>query len=248
VTLLIMHDISPPTHLILQTLYIAELRTHPAEQRVSTANMLGLYKRTSSCLLGLHRQAIVAAADHHQPSTSFSCRNYASDESASTDSIGNENVQRLAKEIMGLTVLESSWLSEILRKRLNIAKPTFGGMPMMGAMSMMPASPVPVAAAAAAATEAAPVEKKEKTEFEVKLASFTPEGKIKVIKEIRAITGLGLKEAKELVSRCFNDGLHIACMVRGATSSHPFLRRLRRLQCQSRPTSPRQRLRPSRSR
>ncbi|DAZ95517.1 TPA: hypothetical protein N0F65_001856 [Lagenidium giganteum] len=41
--------------------------------------------------------------------------------------------------------------------------------------------------------------KEEKTQFDVKLASFDAKSKIKVIKEIRAITGLGLKEAKELV-------------------------------------------------
>ena len=97
---------------------------------------------------------------------------------------------------MGLTVLESSWLSEILRKRLNIAKPAFGAMPMMAAA---PASAPAAAGPAAPAAAAPPAEKKEKTEFDVKLTSFTAEGKIKVIKEIRAITGLGLKEAKELV-------------------------------------------------
>lgn len=50
-------------------------------------------------------------------------------------------------------------------------------------------------AAAPAAEEA----KEEKTQFDVKLASFDAKSKIKVIKEVRAITGLGLKEAKELV-------------------------------------------------
>lgn len=58
------------------------------------------------------------------------------------------------------------------------------------------AAPVAVAAAGAVAAEAAPVE--EKTEFDAILASAGDQ-KIKVIKEVRAITGLGLKEAKELV-------------------------------------------------
>jgi large subunit ribosomal protein L7/L12 len=113
-------------------------------------------------------------------------------------SIGNEKVQRLADEIVGLSVLECSWLSEILRKKLNIEKPAFGSMPMMGAMQMAAA---PGGGAAAGGGDAAPPaeEKKEKTEFAVKLEAFSPEGKIKVIKEIRAITSLGLKEAKELV-------------------------------------------------
>lgn len=136
-----------------------------------------------------------------QPSTSGSAgrRAYSTDDgSKPVESIGNEKVQALATQIMGLTVLEASWLSEILRKKLNIQKPAFGAMPM-GMPVAMPAAPS-TSAPAASAADAAPVEKKEKTEFEVKLASFTPEGKIKVIKEIRAITNLGLKEAKELVS------------------------------------------------
>lgn len=58
------------------------------------------------------------------------------------------------------------------------------------------AAPVAVAAAGAGGAEAAPAE--EKTEFDVVLAEIGSE-KIKVIKEVRAITGLGLKEAKTLV-------------------------------------------------
>jgi len=58
------------------------------------------------------------------------------------------------------------------------------------------AAPVAVAAVGGAAEAAAPAE--EKTEFDVILASVGSE-KIKVIKEVRAVTGLGLKEAKELV-------------------------------------------------
>lgn len=115
-------------------------------------------------------------------------------------SIGNEKVQRLADEIVGLSVLECSWLSEILRKKLNMEKPAFGGMPMMGAMPMMAAPTGPAVAGGGDAAAPAAEEKKEKTEFAVKLEAFSAEGKIKVIKEIRAITSLGLKEAKELVS------------------------------------------------
>ncbi len=58
------------------------------------------------------------------------------------------------------------------------------------------AAPVAVAAVGGAAAQEAP--KEEKTEFDVILASVGGE-KIKVIKEVRAVTGLGLKEAKELV-------------------------------------------------
>jgi len=59
------------------------------------------------------------------------------------------------------------------------------------------------AAQAAPSGEAAPAEEKEapkeKTHFDIELTKFDPAGKIKVIKEIRAIFGLGLKEAKETV-------------------------------------------------
>ena len=56
-------------------------------------------------------------------------------------------------------------------------------------------------AAAEAAEEAAPEEAapKEKTHYDIELSKFDPAGKIKIIKEIRAIFGLGLKEAKETV-------------------------------------------------
>jgi large subunit ribosomal protein L7/L12 len=62
---------------------------------------------------------------------------------------------------------------------------------------LAPAGTAAPAAAAAPAEEAAPVV--EKTSFTVKLDKFDAASKIKLIKEVRAITGLGLKEAKELV-------------------------------------------------
>jgi large subunit ribosomal protein L7/L12 len=106
-----------------------------------------------------------------------------------------QKIKQLATDIMGLSILECSQLSNILREKLGIPKGA-AAMPMMAMPAAMPAAAGPAAAEAAEAKE----EKKEKTEFDVKLDSFTPEGKIKVIKEIRAITSLGLKEAKELVS------------------------------------------------
>ena len=81
--------------------------------------------------------------------------------------------------IENMTVLELSKLVKTLEERLGVSA----------------AAPVAVAAAAAPAA-AAPAE--EKTEFDVVLASFG-ENKVAVIKEVRAITGLGLKEAKDLV-------------------------------------------------
>ena len=88
------------------------------------------------------------------------------------------DLSKIVDELSQLTVLEASELSKLLEEKWGVSA----------------AAPVAVAAAAAAA--AAPVE--EKTEFTVMLMA-AGEKKIEVIKEVRAITGLGLKEAKDLV-------------------------------------------------
>jgi ribosomal protein L7/L12 len=109
--------------------------------------------------------------------------------------VGNEKVRALAEQILGLNMLEVSDLSEILKDRLGIQ-----GMPttaMFAAQGAAPAAAAPAAPAAAAPAAAAPAA--EKTEFDVKLESFDAANKIKIIKEVRAATGLGLKEAKDLV-------------------------------------------------
>jgi large subunit ribosomal protein L7/L12 len=90
------------------------------------------------------------------------------------------DLKKLAEEIVGLTLLEAQELKTILKDEYGI-EPAAGGAVMM-------AGP---ADAGGAADE-------EQTEFDVILKSFG-ESKINVIKEVRAITGLGLKEAKELV-------------------------------------------------
>ena len=89
-------------------------------------------------------------------------------------------MEEVVSYIENLTVLELSKLVKTLEERLGVSA----------------AAPVAVAAAAPAAAAAAPAE--ENTEFDVILASFG-DNKIGVIKEVRAITGLGLKEAKDLV-------------------------------------------------
>jgi large subunit ribosomal protein L7/L12 len=90
-------------------------------------------------------------------------------------------MEEFVSYIENLTVLELSQLVKTLEERLGVSA----------------AAPVAVAAAAPAAAAAAPAE--EKTEFDVILAGFDAAAKIAVIKEIRGITGLGLKEAKDLV-------------------------------------------------
>ncbi len=91
------------------------------------------------------------------------------------------DLKKLAEEIVGLTLLEAQELKTILKDEYGI-EPAAGGAVMMAG---------PADGAGAAAEE-------EKTEFDVVLKSAGA-SKINVIKEVRAITGLGLKEAKELV-------------------------------------------------
>ncbi|MFN3262080.1 MAG: 50S ribosomal protein L7/L12 [Pikeienuella sp.] len=92
------------------------------------------------------------------------------------------DLNKLAEELVGLTLLEAVELKNILKDKYGI-EPAAGGAVMM-------AGP----AAGAAPAEAA----EEQTEFDVILKE-AGDKKINVIKEVRAITGLGLKEAKDLV-------------------------------------------------
>jgi large subunit ribosomal protein L7/L12 len=97
------------------------------------------------------------------------------------------DVQKLAEEIANLTLLEASELKDTLEEMLGVEAASGGGMPMMmaGAMAGGPG---------AAAAE----EEEEATEFDVVLTDVGGK-KINVIKAVRALTSLGLKEAKDLV-------------------------------------------------
>ncbi len=88
------------------------------------------------------------------------------------------DLAKIVDELSNLTVLEAAELSKMLEEKWGVSA----------------AAPVAVAAAGAAPAAAA----EEQTEFDVILAA-TGDKKIEVIKEVRAITGLGLKEAKDLV-------------------------------------------------
>jgi large subunit ribosomal protein L7/L12 len=90
------------------------------------------------------------------------------------------DLNKLAEDIVGLTLLQAQELKTILKDKYGI-EPAAGGAVMM-------------AAGPAAAAEVV----EEKTEFDVVLTEAGP-NKINVIKEVRVITGLGLKEAKDLV-------------------------------------------------
>jgi len=89
------------------------------------------------------------------------------------------NLQQLVDELSKLTVIEAAELSKLLEEKWGVS------------------AAAPMAMAAAAPTAAAPAAV-EKTEFTVVLMA-AGDKKINVIKEVRAITGLGLKEAKDLV-------------------------------------------------
>jgi len=90
------------------------------------------------------------------------------------------DLTKIVDELSSLTVLEAAELAKLLEEKWDVSA----------------AAPVAVAAAGGGGEAAAPVE--EKTEFTVVLAAAGAQ-KINVIKEVRAITSLGLKEAKDLV-------------------------------------------------
>ena len=90
------------------------------------------------------------------------------------------DLAKIVDDLSTLTVLEAAELSKLLEEKWGVSA----------------AAPVAVAAAGGGAAAAAPAE--EKTEFDVVLTEAGAQ-KINVIKEVRAITGLGLKEAKDLV-------------------------------------------------
>ena len=90
------------------------------------------------------------------------------------------DLAKIVEDLSALTVLEAAELSKMLEEKWGVSA----------------AAPVAVAAAGGAAAPAEAAE--EKTEFDVILSAFGDK-KIEVIKEVRGITGLGLKEAKDLV-------------------------------------------------
>jgi large subunit ribosomal protein L7/L12 len=92
------------------------------------------------------------------------------------------DLEKIVEDLSGLTLLEAAELTKMLEEKWGVS----AAAPMAGMMAM------PGMAAAAAEAE------EEKTEFDVVLTEVGPK-KINVIKEVRALTNLGLKEAKEVV-------------------------------------------------
>lgn len=92
------------------------------------------------------------------------------------------NLEKIVEDLSSLTVLEAAELAKLLEEKWGVSA----------------AAAVAVAAAPGGGAAAAAAPAEEQTEFTVVLAAFGDK-KIEVIKEVRAVTGLGLKEAKDLV-------------------------------------------------
>lgn len=102
--------------------------------------------------------------------------------------VPSEKVVRIAQDIEGMSLLEVAELTKLLKDRLGVDE----AMLSPGAGGAGPPGAGDGADGAAS---------KDKDAFDVKLEGFDAKSKLKVIKEVRAITGLGLKEAKELVEK-----------------------------------------------
>ena len=102
-------------------------------------------------------------------------------------------VQQLCDDVCQLNVLELNEFLQLFKEKAGLSDADLQGGGGGGGVMMAPA-------AAAGGDAAAPAEAVEEKEyFDVKLTGFDAKAKIKVIKEVRALTGLGLKEAKEVV-------------------------------------------------
>lgn len=111
----------------------------------------------------------------------------------------SERVSEIVDELSGLTLLEIADLTEVLRKKMGIEE-----MPAMAVMmpGMGFAPGMAGGKGKGGGGAAKEEEKKEKTSFDLKLeGGYDAAAKIKIIKEVRACTDLGLKEAKDLVEK-----------------------------------------------
>jgi large subunit ribosomal protein L7/L12 len=141
----------------------------------------------------------IATPNHHQSNPKSQCKS-TSIRNFNTASQDSEKVSAIVDELMGLTLLEAMDLVEVMREKKGINE-----LPIM--MLMVPGMgirgmPRGVGGTKGGAGEKGGEEKKvEKTAFDVKLDGFDAAAKIKIIKEVRTFTSLGLKEAKDLVEK-----------------------------------------------
>lgn len=169
---------------------------HPVLPEVSMPLLLRHNIHTTPCQKGAATKLKEVPLDSPEDTDTtkpadYNPSNFDPQESRSAPS---EKILRIADEIAHLSLIEASDLSYLLKKKLGLpdsAMPYYGGG-MGGGMG---------AAQGGASPAAAEEKKPEKTNFDVKLEKFDAASKIKVIKEVRSFTSLGLKEAKELVEK-----------------------------------------------
>ena len=99
----------------------------------------------------------------------------------------SEKVEKICDDVCQLNVLELKEFLDLFKERAGLSDADLQGGGGGGGVVQVAAAAAPAAAA------------EEKEFFDIKLTSFDAKAKIKVIKEVRALTGLGLKEAKEVV-------------------------------------------------
>ena len=105
----------------------------------------------------------------------------------------SEKVEKICDDVCQLNVLELKEFLDLFKERAGLSDADLQGGGGGGGVVQVAAAAAPAAAAPAEAAA------EEKEFFDIKLTSFDAKAKIKVIKEVRALTGLGLKEAKEAV-------------------------------------------------
>ena len=132
--------------------------------------------------------AVLRTARRLAPAAARSCR-----QRRMTAPAASEKVEKICDDVCQLNVLELKEFLDLFKERAGLSDADLQGGGGGGGVVQVAAAAAPAAAAPAEATA------EEKEFFDIKLTSFDAKAKIKVIKEVRALTGLGLKEAKEVV-------------------------------------------------
>ncbi|MED6132696.1 hypothetical protein PIB30_021383 [Stylosanthes scabra] len=136
-------------------------------------------------------------------------RNFSTDSSPSQDSnpvVQSEKVSAIVDELTALTLMEVVDLVEVMQKKKGINELPLmmlmtPGMELGGLKGVLRKGAAKGGGGAGAGGAGEEAKKEEKTVFDVKLDGFDAAAKIKVIKEVRTFTSLGLKEAKDLVEK-----------------------------------------------
>ena len=131
--------------------------------------------------------AVLRTARRLAPAAARSCR-----QRRMTAPAASEKVEKICDDVCQLNVLELKEFLDLFKERAGLSDADLQGGGGGGVVQVAAAAAPAAAAPAEAAAE-------EKEFFDIKLTSFDAKAKIKVIKEVRALTGLGLKEAKEVV-------------------------------------------------